>query len=524
MNYCKKNCGVMSFVLVLILILSSSFCYAEQDREAQQAERDRLTQEKVTAAEQDIDTKLTPVLEHINTGDEIAEEDIAVLKDILKSNLPYVLRMQPTSQSKFYVLSAWTNYYASENQKAVQDSAKAFKADSDYADARSTVAAMALMNRDYASLAMLKSYYQKKERPKQPRQSQRTAPTEQPMIPMPGGMPGPMAPMPAMDAPAEYSSGSTSSSGEGVLNINVESLVFDVISKPAGVENLVCLNHENLDMSVQGRFYCILLWKTNYLDTAEARQKSRLFENGNETPSQTESATREKSPDFEAFKSLYRRSIPVGNTSFVVVNTDRKSDWQALADFLLINSGPWANAVLLDQSNKMDSILGKIKIDGPILILVRDNSVLYAGSAEGILPAMIMKKLIGATLNEPVTPAAAPLEPTADSNVQTQVQDSNENVKQESAPVIQEKQPEPKPKDESQLLTESVEAQNLYQLAEIHFKKGRYIGYGKCVDACREIIVKYPSTVEAQKAKEMLRQLPSDKRKLYGITDEELAK
>jgi TolA-binding protein len=131
-----------------------------------------------------------------------------------------------------------------------------------------------------------------------------------------------------------------------------------------------------------------------------------------------------------------------------------------------------------------------------------------------------MKKQLGADFDVPVAPSDTPLEPV-DANIQTQSQDTNEIVEQETAPIIQEK-PQPKPKDESQVLTESIEAQNLYQLAEIHFKKGRYIGYKKCVDACREIIEKYPSTVEAQKAKEMLRQLPSDKRKLYGITEEEL--
>ncbi len=515
MDYCKKSCGVLA--LFFVLILSSPFCYAQQDREAQQAERDRLMQEKVTAAEQDIDAKLKPVLEQVNTGEVIGNEDIVILKDILKSNLPYVLRMQPESQSKFYLLSAWTNYYANENQKAVQDSVKAFKADSQYADARATVAAMALMNRDYAPLTMLNGYYQKKERPQQqPRENRRTATPEQQM--MPGGMPGPMAPMPMMEAPVAYST--SSSSGEGVLNINMESLIFDLINKPLGVENFVCLNYENLAMATKGRFYSILLWKTNYLDTAEARQKSRLFDNGNETPSQVESVAGEKSPDFEAFKHLYRNSLTVDNAAFVVVNADRKPDKQAMVDFLLLNSGPWANAVLLDPSNKTESILSKIKIDGPLLILVRDNSILYAGSAEGILPLLIMKKQLGADFDVPVAPSDTPLEPV-DANIQTQSQDTNEIVEQETAPIIQEK-PQPKPKDESQVLTESIEAQNLYQLAEIHFKKGRYIGYKKCVDACREIIEKYPSTVEAQKAKEMLRQLPSDKRKLYGITEEEL--
>ncbi len=58
MDYCKKSCGVLA--LVFVLILSLQFCYAQQDREAQQAERDRLMQEKVTAAEQDIDAKLKP--------------------------------------------------------------------------------------------------------------------------------------------------------------------------------------------------------------------------------------------------------------------------------------------------------------------------------------------------------------------------------------------------------------------------------------------------------------------------------
>ena len=71
---------------------------------------------------------------------------------------------------------------------------------------------------------------------------------------------------------------------------------------------------------------------------------------------------------------------------------------------------------------------------------------------------------------------------------------------------------------------EEMEAARLYQLAETQFKIGSKLGmtYKKSVDACREILAKYPDTTYASKARELLRRIPQRYRSTYNITNEEM--
>jgi hypothetical protein len=71
---------------------------------------------------------------------------------------------------------------------------------------------------------------------------------------------------------------------------------------------------------------------------------------------------------------------------------------------------------------------------------------------------------------------------------------------------------------------EEMEAARLYQLAETQFKIGGKLGmtYKQSVDACREILAKYPDTTYASKARELLRRIPQRYRTTYNITNEEM--
>ncbi|GAH73201.1 unnamed protein product [marine sediment metagenome] len=55
-------------------------------------------------------------------------------------------------------------------------------------------------------------------------------------------------------------------------------------------------------------------------------------------------------------------------------------------------------------------------------------------------------------------------------------------------------------------------------------KMGRLpvLGYKKMVDACREIIERWPNSEYAFKAKRMLADIPARYRRQYGITEEEI--
>ena len=77
--------------------------------------------------------------------------------------------------------------------------------------------------------------------------------------------------------------------------------------------------------------------------------------------------------------------------------------------------------------------------------------------------------------------------------------------------------------DEEKVAT-NLQAQRLYQMAEVEFKIGRkpFMSFKRCVDYCRELIEKYPDSAEAAKARVLLSRIPQRHRKQFKITDEEM--
>ena len=73
-------------------------------------------------------------------------------------------------------------------------------------------------------------------------------------------------------------------------------------------------------------------------------------------------------------------------------------------------------------------------------------------------------------------------------------------------------------------LEDEVRAKQLFEWALNQRKMGRLpvMGYKNMVDACREIIEKYPDSEYAFKARRMLRDIPERYRERYNITDEEM--
>ena len=80
-----------------------------------------------------------------------------------------------------------------------------------------------------------------------------------------------------------------------------------------------------------------------------------------------------------------------------------------------------------------------------------------------------------------------------------------------------------KPQFEKLSLEDELQAQKLYEWALSQRKMGRLpvLGYKKMVDACREIIERWPNSEYAFKAKRMLADIPERYRRRYDITDEE---
>ena len=83
---------------------------------------------------------------------------------------------------------------------------------------------------------------------------------------------------------------------------------------------------------------------------------------------------------------------------------------------------------------------------------------------------------------------------------------------------------EPQPANDEERVATNLQAQKLYEMAEVEFKIGRkpLMSFKRCVDYCRELIEKYPDSAEAAKARVLLRRIPQRHRKKWKVTDEEM--
>ena len=71
---------------------------------------------------------------------------------------------------------------------------------------------------------------------------------------------------------------------------------------------------------------------------------------------------------------------------------------------------------------------------------------------------------------------------------------------------------------------EYVRAEQLYQMVVVESKiaKKPMMTYRRMVDYCRQLFKEYPDSSQAEKARELLRQMPPRDKRRYKITNEEL--
>ena len=68
------------------------------------------------------------------------------------------------------------------------------------------------------------------------------------------------------------------------------------------------------------------------------------------------------------------------------------------------------------------------------------------------------------------------------------------------------------------------QAENWYQMAQFHKKSGRLpmLSYKKVVDYCRLIFEHHPESPQAEKARQLLREMPEKYQKRFNVTNEEM--
>ena len=105
--------------------------------------------------------------------------------------------------------------------------------------------------------------------------------------------------------------------------------------------------------------------------------------------------------------------------------------------------------------------------------------------------------------------------------------ETEEQQTNEQAETKKPAEPPPKPQFKELSLEEQAEAERLFEWALTNRKMGRLpgmtaAGYGKMVDACRQIIQKFPGSEFDYKARRMLADISPEHRQRYNITQDEI--
>ncbi len=463
-------------ILMILAVFAALPVYAQYGQISQEM------QQKVDDAAQSIDQALDSVLEHINQRGIVNKSDLAYIQDKLKKSKLYVLRMEPTEQAKYFVLSSWASYFSQDHQKALKESLKAFKTDPEYSDGRATLISLSLLTQNHSLLQQIKLYNLKNKE--------------------------------------------SGSRGQGTLDINSDSVNFDMLGKPLPPGKFHCLNGEKLELEKE-KLYVIILWKLDYRDSKpQQNSPSSLFDRDNRGQDYQNYNQSDQEEVFKQLGNLCVQSADEILVNFAAMNTDPKPDIKDIYVYLLANSGPWAQIILSDEQNSWAAYLMNLNISKPTMLMSYDNEVIYYGDVENYLPHLIVTGLTG-SINEQSTP----IQPEIDNSDSQETDQTEDQITVELNPLKnldidtgndQKTVSQEKDQTETEQLVDDIQAQRLIERAKMDLNRKGFTTYKKGIEACREVLQKYPNSKQALEAREMLRDLPERIKKRYNVTDEEL--
>lgn len=433
-------------------------------------------EEMVSQSAQEVGETLGQVLDHVNQGGKVDEQGLEYLKETLRKNIKFVLKMEPADQAKYYLLSSWTNFYSHAGERALKESLKAFKLDPENADVRATVASLAIATGRLASLAPIKMYMKQN--------------------------------------PDDNSS--------GTLKFDMSMINLDMLNKPMPSGTFAGINGEMLELK-DDILYAGVMWKMQYAQgESEDRGRASLFGRTNEKDQSEQDYTPEKDEAFTNFAEICIDNADNDKLGLIAINADRSVDKKDLYRFIVENPGPWTQILLCGEGNSFARYFMNVELEKANMIMVYGGKILYFGSADTFLPQLIISTI---TQKEPVNDAPVELNPKE----QETPQDRDEFSPPPTMPGMpQPVEPqnsvtaEPKQKDETEKLVDDIRAQKLLDIAIMDFKRMGMTTYRKGVEACRKILAEYPNTTQAVQAREMLRGLPDRIKDRYDVTDEEL--
>ncbi|MFH1613750.1 MAG: hypothetical protein ABIG61_01520 [Planctomycetota bacterium] len=443
----------------------------------------------ISEAGEDIRFKLVTILNVVNSGETLQDNDVKVVKNTLAESKKYLVKFDTAQQCDYYLLSAWTNYYAGRMRTALDDAEKAFQSAENNQDAQATRLAMAILNKDYRVVGEL-------------------------------GQSAESSIFSARPQPSRASRGRRGEQGPSsqTLDVKPELINPDLFGKAVETMELHCLNGSTFAYKPGQNALCVLFWS---LSSDAEKQADEKFATGvlADEPSRRDRYRRGQVEDdakeefqrqTSAFGKLFLLEFENSKTRFLAVNIDDVQNKAQVVGQLFKNSWPWAQVMADDPKNSVLTQFKNLAITQPTLaIIAPDGKICYAGQASGFLPRMVLSQ------------AVSEISPSREPSVSEPVlpEETNSTRQQEKTTRSPEAQPTAAEESDEQF---NPHAEQLYQTAVGLKKAGVYINYRKMVDLCRTILREYPDSPYAEKARQLLREMPPRYRQMYNITDEEL--
>lgn len=473
----------------------------------------------------DISYKLEAVLEQVNAGGKLRPQDVDLATKSLRKARKLLKDVSEQEKCEYYLLSAWTNYYAGQYKKAMFDATKAAKYDPEDQDAEATRIAMALVNGQFRKIAMAAG--KKNENTifddTASNRSKRTRSRRS----------------------------SSSSAGAGILDFDPDSLQAELLGRKIAPLQLTCLNSSTISYDPETTTLCVIFWKlaSNGQDEDFTRQRpmdlmaefgaaggGRRSKRGKRGKTRSESSL-----EMEIFSDLFINSFENSNVRFVAANLDAIEAKPDVMSELLENSRPWAQVMVNDHRNtgfaqfkKVDATEPVVAISGP------GGTICYAGSVSGFMAPLLLDH------NAATAEFLSPQESISSSNRKTAAEEdaieSEEMLYEEmsfeeiddpnstTTPARRKLRGRSKTAAPAARQTEDEqdeiypEAENWYQMAVFHKESGRLpmLSNKKVSQYCRMIFQKYPESPQAERARQLLRDMPEEYRKRNKITEEEM--
>jgi len=513
----KSRICVVSGIFVLSML--TVYCFG-----APEPKNPQTPEPKISETTGKIQQMLDQILPQVNQERKPSQSNISACQKTLDESKRHFLGMDDKQKAQYCLLQSWVAYYSDDTNNAHLNAAKACKLDATSGDAWITQVAMSLLADKRPMLP----------RPPRPARVQRNRPGQ-------AGMESPETAHGVQDSAAQIQ--------KGKLDFDLNLFLPEAVGKKIEPLQLNCLNGTTLSYQPGNEALCVLFWREFESKTKTtaaggdpnraARVSPQPMAAGPMMEGEMMGATTSEATPIAAFGKLFQAGFLSGRMKFLAVNLDSAANKQAVVDGMIERPQPWAQVMMAGQAEGLFSDFSSIPAGRPILMMTdMSGTVRYAGPATGIIAPMLLNKIASAADFAPSEATQEQIEPSSiptDANSVPHIEPMDGNSLPQTGPVAQPPQPIQRPTRQPTVpqqgqykeLSEEdkIQAERKLQAAkDLFMPLGRKMGmtYKRGVEICRGIMREYPGSEYADKARQLLRQVPENQRSRYGITDQEL--